>query len=194
MIRNDKEVERLVEENLGLVRAVVNRTISLFPCLPSVFDRDDLQQVGSLGLLSAAQTFDPARGVAFSTYAYGCIEHAIAGALKRERNRQIQCVSLSLMYGEEEENPLEEQLADPDADPAGSAFHGFTRDVLECALETLPERQAQVINALYFEGDSVGQVATRWRLSMQAVQNLHVMGLKAMKRRLHGMGIRASEV
>jgi RNA polymerase sporulation-specific sigma factor len=193
-MRNDQEVEELVHANLGLVGKVVNRTLRLFPYLPSIYDRDDLHSVGSLGLLSAAQTFDPARGVAFSTYAYGCIEHAIVGALKRERTRQIECISLSLMSGDEDDNPLEEQLADPDADPASSALHRFTRATLESAVGTLPERQARVINALYFEGDSVGQVATRSRLSMQAVQNLHVMGLKALRRRLHGLGLRASEV
>ena len=32
-----------------------------------------------------------------AVYAYGCIEHAIAGALKRETSRQIECVSLSLL-------------------------------------------------------------------------------------------------
>jgi RNA polymerase sigma factor (sigma-70 family) len=193
-MRTDDKVEQLVTENLGLVGAVVNRTLRLYPRLPSGYDRDDLYSVGSLGLLRAAQTYDPTRGTAFSTYAYGCIEHAIVGALKRETNRQIECISLSLHYGEEEENPLEEQLADPEADPVGSALGRCVRSLLESAVGTLPERQARVIRALYFEGDSVGQVATRSRLSMQAVQNLHVMALKGLRRQLHGLGIRASEV
>jgi RNA polymerase sporulation-specific sigma factor len=121
-MRTDAEVAQLVKENLGLVGAVVSRTLRLFPRLPTGYDREDLYSVGSLGLLRAAQTYDPSRGTAFSTYAYGCIEHAIAGALKRETSRQIECISLSLLYGEEEENPLEEQFADPGADPVGSTL------------------------------------------------------------------------
>ena len=96
-MRTEPEVERLVRENLGLVGAVVSRTLRLFPRLPNVYDREDLHCVGSIGLLRAAQTYDPERGAAFSTYAYGCIAHAIAGALKRETSRQIECVSLSLL-------------------------------------------------------------------------------------------------
>jgi RNA polymerase sigma factor (sigma-70 family) len=193
-MRTDEAVEQLVKENLGLVGAVVSRTLRLFQRLPSGYDRDDLYSDGSMGLLRAAQTYDPTRGTAFSTYAYGCIEHAILGALKRETRRQIECISLSLLYGEEEENPLEEQFADPDADPVGAALDHCVRSLLESAVGALPERQAGVIRALYFEGDSVGQVATRSHLSMQAVQNLHAMALKGLRRRLQGLGIRASEV
>jgi DNA-directed RNA polymerase specialized sigma subunit len=66
-MRTDEEVEQLVEENLGLVGAVVNRRLRLFQRLPGGYDRDDLHSVGSIGLLSAAQTYDPTRGTAFST-------------------------------------------------------------------------------------------------------------------------------
>jgi RNA polymerase sigma factor (sigma-70 family) len=147
-----------------------------------------------MGLVRAAQTYDRARGAAFSTYAYGCIEHAITGALRREASRQIDCISLSIFYGEEDDNPLEDRLADPEADPAGSVLDGCARAVLESAMQGLPERQAHVIRALYFEGDSVAQVAMRSRLSSQAVQNLHLLALKSLRRRLHGLGIRGADV
>jgi DNA-directed RNA polymerase specialized sigma24 family protein len=65
------------------------------------------------------------------------------------------------------------------------------RDLVEKALEGLPKLQAQVIRALYIDGDSVAQVAERWGLSTQAVQNLHQRGLKAMKQRLRFLGFRA---
>src|SRR5437762_3505626 len=84
----EDEVARIVHENAGLVGTLVNRTLRLFPRLPGGYDRDDLRSLGYLGLLRAAQTFDSARGVAFSTYACRCIENAIARALKRESERQ----------------------------------------------------------------------------------------------------------
>eukprot|EP00547_Thalassionema_nitzschioides_P005860 CAMPEP_0194200396 /NCGR_PEP_ID=MMETSP0156-20130528/1018_1 /TAXON_ID=33649 /ORGANISM="Thalassionema nitzschioides, Strain L26-B" /LENGTH=491 /DNA_ID=CAMNT_0038925383 /DNA_START=49 /DNA_END=1520 /DNA_ORIENTATION=- len=56
--------QKLVESNMGLVHAVVkhqpkNRDASY----------DELVQEGSLGLLRAAELFDPSRGLRFSTYA-----------------------------------------------------------------------------------------------------------------------------
>jgi len=58
------------------------------------------------------------------------------------------------------------------------------RDLVEKAIEGLPELQARVIRALYFEGESIAQVAQRCGLSREAIQNLHQRGLKAVKLRL----------
>jgi RNA polymerase sporulation-specific sigma factor len=192
-MRTEQEVERIVHENTGLVGALVSRTLRLFPRLPSGYDREDLHSLGYLGLLRAAQTYDPGRGVAFSTYAYRCIEYAITGALKRESDRQIECISLSLLLNDEEDNPLEDQIADKCADASASALNQCDRDMLESAMEGLPEQQARVIRAIYFEGDPIPQVAQRWGISSQAVQNLHMRALKAMKLRLRRLGIRRPE-
>jgi RNA polymerase sporulation-specific sigma factor len=189
-MRTEQEVERIVHENAGLVGSLVSRTLRLFPRLPSGYDREDLQSIGNVGLLRAAQTFDPARGVAFSTYAYRCIEYAIAGELKRATDRQIDCISLSVLLGEEEDNPLEDQIADPNMDAAAAAFLTYERELLESALTGLPEPQARVIRSIYFEGDTVQQVAQRWGLSTQAIQNLHLRALKALRLRLRRMGVK----
>src|SRR5436853_6272841 len=106
----------MVRENAGLVGALVSRTLRLFPRLPSGYEREDLQSLGYMGLLRAAQTFDPERGVAFSTYAYRCIETTIAGALRRESDRQIDCISLRPLVRGERENPPEDQSAPPGPD------------------------------------------------------------------------------
>jgi RNA polymerase sigma-E/F/G factor len=192
-MRTEQEVERIVHENAGLVGSLVSRTLRLFPRLPSGYDREDLQSIGNVGLLRAAQTYDPARGVAFSTYAYRCIEYAIAGELKRASDRQIDCISLSVLLGEDEDNPLEDQIPASNADAAAAAFNNCEREILEEALTGLPEPQARVIRSIYFDGDSVSQVAQRWALSTQAIQNLHLRGLKAMRLRLRRLGIKRPE-
>ncbi|MBX6378422.1 MAG: sigma-70 family RNA polymerase sigma factor [Clostridia bacterium] len=55
--------QALVEDNLGLVRHVVRRAA------PPGVDAEDLFQCGCIGLIRAADSYDPARGVRFSTYA-----------------------------------------------------------------------------------------------------------------------------
>jgi RNA polymerase sporulation-specific sigma factor len=189
----DQEVEQLVRENTGLVGALVRQTLRLSSWLPGGYDREDLHSLGNLGLLRAAQTFDPARGVAFSTYAYRCIKNTIAGALKRETDRQIDCLSLSLPIGGEEDTPLEDHIADLDADTTRSALQGCDREMLESAMEGLSERQAEVIQALYFNDDSVHQVSERCHLSIQAIQNQHLRALKALRGRLRHLGFQRPE-
>lgn len=62
-LEKNEALDRFVEQNLGLVHLCARR-----------FDRkgleyDDLFQAGCVGLVKAAENFDPQRGVKFSTYA-----------------------------------------------------------------------------------------------------------------------------
>ena len=45
-------------------------------------DSEDLMQEGMLGLLSAVRTFDPIKGVRFSTYAEFCVKRRIYSAIR----------------------------------------------------------------------------------------------------------------
>ena len=66
-------MERLVEENLGLIRAVARRYQG------RGVENDDLFQLASLGFLKAVAGYDPAFGTQFSTYAVP----KIAGEIRR---------------------------------------------------------------------------------------------------------------
>jgi RNA polymerase primary sigma factor len=189
-VKAEQEIERIVQQNSGLIALLVGRTLRRCPRLPTVYDYDDLYSLGNIGLLSAARTYDPQRGVAFSTYAYRCIEHAILGALKREWDQQIECVCLSQLSAEEDENPIEDQIRDTAPDASKVALHRSDRELLDAAMAGLPDRQQEVIRSIYFDGESIADVARRWRLSMQAVQKQHVLALKALKHRLRSFGIR----
>ena len=70
----DKEArERLIEENLGLVRHIVKRFVG------RGYDMEDLFQIGCIGLMKAIDKFDLKYEVRFSTYAVPMIQ----GEIKR---------------------------------------------------------------------------------------------------------------
>ena len=70
----DKEArEKLILDNMGLIGSIVKRFEG------RVIDRDDLFQIGSIGLIKAVDKFDTSFGVMFSTYAVPMI----AGEIKR---------------------------------------------------------------------------------------------------------------
>ena len=77
---NPSSAEELVRRHLPLVRRVVGR---LAIHLPSGIGRDDLEEVGILGLLTAARNYDPARGASFRTFAYIAIQGAVLDELRR---------------------------------------------------------------------------------------------------------------
>ena len=60
---DEEATQRLVEENSGLIWAVVKRYL----CRGT--DADDLYQLGCLGFLKAVRGFDLSYGTRFSTYA-----------------------------------------------------------------------------------------------------------------------------
>jgi RNA polymerase sigma factor for flagellar operon FliA len=71
--------EQLIEENYPLVTYLASRLSSKLP--PNI-DVDDLVGAGVLGLIDAADKFDPARGVRFRTYAERRVRGAILDHLR----------------------------------------------------------------------------------------------------------------
>jgi len=72
--------ETLVLSHMNLVQQEVSRIRFNLP--PGV-DRDDLVCVGNIGLIDAAQKFDPSKGAAFKTYAATRIRGSIFDELRR---------------------------------------------------------------------------------------------------------------
>ena len=74
--------DALIEANLPLVRSVAAR-------FAGRAETEDLVQVGSIGLIKAARSFDPARGTRFSTYAFCMIAGEIRHFLRYSRRTDL---------------------------------------------------------------------------------------------------------
>lgn len=72
--------DALIAEHLPLVRQVLRRMLR---GLPERVDRDNLESAGLLGLVEAAQQFDPAQGTAFPVFATLRIRGAMLDELRR---------------------------------------------------------------------------------------------------------------
>ena len=67
----------LVEANLGLISYAMNKLpIYLFD------SREDAFQIGTIGLMKAARSYDPNRNILFSTYALTCITNELRMELR----------------------------------------------------------------------------------------------------------------
>lgn len=108
--------EKLVLAHIPLVRHIVGR---LSFDLPPSFDRDDLYGYGMVGLLAAADSWDPTRGLQFSTYAYSRVRGAILDELRRHdflprgRRERVRALDGAMQRHEKEygEKPSPEELA-----------------------------------------------------------------------------------
>lgn len=63
--------QKLIEHNLRLVAHIIKKYYA------SQNDQEDLISIGTIGLIKAIDTFDPAKGIRLSSYASRCIENEI---------------------------------------------------------------------------------------------------------------------
>jgi RNA polymerase sigma factor for flagellar operon FliA len=107
---------RLVEDNLGLVRVIAR---GIAAKLPPHFELGDLVHAGAFGLIDAAGRFDCSKGVVFASYAKFRIRGAILDSLRaqdwaprdfRTRERQLAEAETELATKLQRE-PSEEEAA-----------------------------------------------------------------------------------
>ena len=79
--------QKLIEHNLRLV-AIIKKYYA------SQNDQEDLISIGTIGLIKAIDTFDPAKGIRLSSYASRCIENEILMFFRSGR-KSAQDVSLN---------------------------------------------------------------------------------------------------
>jgi RNA polymerase sigma factor for flagellar operon FliA len=80
-VSNTDARDALLHDNLSLVHHVARK---LLRRLADDADLDELVSAGTLGLMSAAESFDPSRGLAFSTFAVPRIRGAMLDELRRQ--------------------------------------------------------------------------------------------------------------
>ncbi|MGN1200884.1 MAG: sigma-70 family RNA polymerase sigma factor [Candidatus Caccovivens sp.] len=101
----DEERNKLFEENIGLVYFVLKRFFRNYKREDS---KDNLVQVGMIGLWNATKSFEKSRGIKFSTYAVKGIRWYVLNAIKK-RTKLNKEVPFSRLI---KETPLEENSND----------------------------------------------------------------------------------
>ena len=99
----------LVTANVGLVGAVVNQIWNKRKHAYNGITKEELIQEGSLGLLRAAELFDPSRGLRFSTYAVVWIKGVLSNSHIQELVRLPQREKLRWQKIQQAQKDLESQ-------------------------------------------------------------------------------------
>ena len=74
------DIARLIESHLSYATAIASEVLKK---LPPELEAKDIRGAAELGLVEAANSFDPSRGVQFKTFAYYRIKGAIYDALRK---------------------------------------------------------------------------------------------------------------
>ncbi len=115
--QRDKEKEKLIIENLPLVKSIAER---LSHSLPPTLDKEDLFEAGVLGLIDAVNRYDPSKNCKFKTFASIRIRGAILDEVRslawmpktlRQRARELENVIVKLEQ-ELGRSPKDEEVAE----------------------------------------------------------------------------------
>jgi len=161
----------------GLVQAVVRQQV-----LGDLSFAEALQ-AGRIGLWRAILGFDPARGLAFSTYAWPCIMHQVWRAVKAHTRSYS-----SPVMGEE---PVPLEVPDPAAVWEATAVCQALHDLVH----RLPPRLCQVIVARYgLDGHPPAiyrQIGATLGLSGERARQLHTEALVWLRQPAHSHMLRS---
>lgn len=175
--------DRLIRHNLRLVAHVAKKYYA------AVATQDDLVSIGTIGLIKAVDTFDPARRVRFASYASQCIENEMRMYLRHARREGT---PLSL------QEPLESSgndsgtltLADVLPDDAIMEEDCERRDLagrLRTLVRDLPPRDARILILRYGldgRGELTQQaVAERLGISRSYVSRIEKRALETLRQR-----------
>jgi RNA polymerase sigma factor (sigma-70 family) len=172
----------LAEKHAGLVKTVAQ---AMRRRLPRRTDIQELESAGTLGLVDAAERFEPERGVKFSAWASIKIRGAILDHLRRERH-------MPRKYPPDVTARLEHRVlcAHHDACMRRDARANRTgqervdaADTVTRLMSCLTPREQSVIRMLYFEGMNQRAIAANMCVSETLVSLAHKRALERMHER-----------
>ena len=185
--QSDGEIKKkLINNNIQLVKCVVYKKY-----LDSGYDFDELVSVGCFGLMKAADTFNPKKGVVFSTYAVICIDNEIKTFLKL-RNKDRRTVSFNTPIGSNEEEGFKlEDIYPANIDIASEYEDKECYEAVRKLVSEISGEQGEMLR-LYFgftgDGKTLKAIAELYGISSTSVAEKIRKELKIMKRKLYELG------
>ena len=151
--------------------------------------REDLLQEAFFALMQAVEAYDPADGFTFGAFLKWPVKSVVNNALgiRTKKGREDPLASASSIdapIGGEDDEPLLTFLADtedPIAEAEDRLFREELRKELERSLAELPEREAEVIRARYYEDQTIEQVGDRVGCSAERARQIEQEALDALR-------------
>jgi RNA polymerase sigma factor (sigma-70 family) len=163
----------LITDNVRLVPWAVSR---FYPALRG-HDRIEAVAAGNLGLVIAAQRFDPDRGASFATHATWFIRSAITQARRKDRRRGFRHVDPDLMHlisFAAMESPEDIIAAREGPDPDAAAE-------VEDLIALASPREREYLVAHFWRDESLEAIAERDGISRTRAGQVIARGLKRIR-------------
>ena len=224
--------EELVERYRPLVNSIVGRILR---SLPVRVEFQEAVSYGMIGLLEAAERFDPRRKVSFVTFSYYRIRGSVFDGL-REMGILTRTPNEAWVRRETVLNDLVQTSIDDETDRGSGDIDDEIRgvvkyvdslvpafllslsaenapdiaddretsggdvefrqmvDIVKEAVEGLPEKERDIIEALYFRHMTTTDLAARMGVNKSWVSRLHSKAIQRLRQRLSMKGVVVGEL
>ena len=176
-----KEQNNLVTANMGYVVTLARQYKS------DILTTDDLVSEGAIGLMKAAEKYDPSFGKPFVTFSAPYIRRAIESAISRlQTETEVRSTDESLPVGSRNNYTLLNVLEDVNARPSDEQAELTTLGVeLQQAARVLDERQYAVVSR-YFgigcERQTMAEIADALGMKRERVRQVRDQSLRKLKK------------
>lgn len=180
--------EKRVEQNTGFIIQQAQRWH-----LGYGVPLEDLIQEGRIAVVKASKGFDPRQGFKFLTYAafhirqrmqrfaedYSKVVRVPNGKFK---SAGISCVAIDAPVGEDGENTLGDLILRTEETTTGEVDAAMRSERLRKAVKRLPKQMRKVLEARFWGGESLRQIAERFGLSGERIRQIEVMALRKLRK------------
>lgn len=197
----DEEVfllERLLGGDQAVRGVLIERNLRLVVYIARKFENtgvgiEDLVSIGTIGLIKAVNTFDPAKKIKLATYASRCIENEILMYLRRNNKTRAEISFDEPLNVDWDGNEL--LLSDvwgTDGDVTyKSVEEGVDRTLLESAIDRLTNREKRIVELRFGLRDGVEktqkEVADFLGISQSYISRLEKRIIKKLRREMKRM-------
>ena len=150
---------------------------------------EDLLQEGYFALLQAVEAYDPETGFSFTAFLKWPVKNVVNRAIgiKTKKDREDPLSSaydLDAPISEGSDETFSDFTADP-SDPIEEVtdrlFREKLHEDLERSLAELPDREAEVIRARYYDDQTIAEIAHRKGVCRQRVYEIEQEALEALR-------------
>jgi len=173
--------EQLVTDNLGYVITLARQYKS------DILTTDDLVSEGTIGMMKAAQKYNPSLGKPFVTFAAPYIRRSIEAAISRlEAATEVRSTDESLPVGSRNNYTLLNVLEDVNAPKADATLEQsvLTDDLLR-VIGVLNEREVAVVKNFYgvdAERLTMAEIGVRMGLKRERVRQIRDTAMRKLRR------------
>lgn len=167
-----KDEERILKQYNHLAHLLTNK----FCSKNKYYTQEDVFQTAQIGILKAARTFDPTRGIKFITYCYSCISNELTkttsiGPIRSPYLQLSKIPDVHLLTGKVEESlELDFDISD------------YVDSIdMEELLGYLNENQKKVVIMYFYEGYSKKEIAEKLGITEKSANKWYKSALQTLK-------------